>query len=318
MKVNIAVLNYNGISLLRECMPSVLEACKASSNICTVTVVDNGSTDKSLDFLRENFPDVVIYIAKTNSFLCSFNDFAEFVSDDIIILLNSDIKLTKGFVDPLVEVFNGHKDAFMSGPQCWTFDKRQYEGTRTKIRMKFGFFQAFSRYPGYEKDIEVPGYTASAGSVAAFRRDRFLELGGYDNLYLPGRVEDVDLCYRGWKRGYKAYYVPQSVSYHKGLASFKRAFGYQNTLVLSYRNTFLFIWKNITDVQLLFEHVIFLMPWLLFSLAKFNFSFLRGFTRALVKLPKALSRRGNQAAYFKEKDKHLLNLLGWKKSPLLS
>jgi N-acetylglucosaminyl-diphospho-decaprenol L-rhamnosyltransferase len=313
MEINIVILNFNGKDLLAECLPSILIAAKNSTHNCTVTVLDNKSTDDSVAFVKENFPDVTIYAAKENKVLCSFNELAATLDTEILILLNSDIKLDKNFVDPLVKIFGVYPDAFMAAPQCWTFDRAQFEGMLTKIKMKFGFFQAFSRYPGYAKDIDTPGYTSSAGSVAAFRRDRFLELEGYDDLYLPGRLEDTDLCFRGWKRGYKAYYVPESLAYHKGMASFKKDFGYKKSLVLSYRNTFLFIWKNITDTQMLCEHIFFLPLWILFSLLKLNFSFILGFMQALPRLPQALIRRGKERTYFKESDKELFDLLGWKK-----
>lgn len=316
MDVDIVILNYNGRMLLEKCLPSIVDASKKSQHKCTVTILDNCSSDDSLAFVQSSFPDVKVYRSKENKFLCSFNDFAQGSQSKILIFLNSDIKLEKDFVDPLVKIFGSYPDAFMAGPQCWTFDKAQYEGTKTKIGMKFGFFQSYSRYPGYQNDIERFGYTASAGSVLAFRKDRFLELGGYDDLYLPGRMEDVDLCYRGWKRGYKAYYVPQSMAYHKGLASFKREFGYKKTLILAYRNTFLFIWKNITDKNFLLQHIIFLLPWLLFSCLKLNFNFIFGFMQALPRLFRALFRRSEETKYFVKNDKELFTLLGWKKSLL--
>ena len=316
MKLHIIILNYNGKGLLEECLPSINEAVSASVYNPRVTVLDNQSTDNSIEFLKNNFRDVEIKIAKANRFLCSFNEYAKESDADILILLNNDIKVSEDFIDSLVMIFEKNPDAFMSSPQCFGFDKSTHEGADTRIGMRFGFFQAFSRYPGYEKNINKPGYTASAGSVLAFRRDRFIELGGYDDLYLPGRMEDVDLCYRGWKRGYKAYYVPESIAYHKGMASFKKHFGYQKSLVLSYRNTFLFIWKNISSPFLLTMHLVFLMPWLVFSLLKLNPAFIIGFVKSLPKMPQAIKRRFREQPLFKKSDIEILRLIGWKRSLL--
>ena len=299
-KVNIIILNYNGRSLLEECLPSIVDAASFSKNNCKVTVLDNRSTDGSVDFLKSAFPEVEVYVSPKNRVLCSYNEYIERSDDDIVILLNSDIKVDKAFVDPLVDSLSSNKDAFMAGPKCWTFDKKQYEGARSKIGMKFGFFQCFSRYKGYEDDIDKPGYTANIGSFVAFKKNRFLELGGYDDLYLPGRCEDLDICYRGWKRGWKGYYVPQSLVYHKGLESFNKAFGYKKSLVMAYRNTFLFTWKNITDGYHVFRHIFFLFPWLVFSVLKLNFSFVRGFAEALPRLPQALKRRKPESLLFKK------------------
>jgi N-acetylglucosaminyl-diphospho-decaprenol L-rhamnosyltransferase len=313
LKVNIAILNYNGRGLLKECLPSIIRSVKQSKFCAEVTVLDNCSTDNSIEFLKDYFKDVNIRIATTNRFLCSFNEYASESDADILIFLNNDIKVSKHFIDPLISVFKKYPDAFMSSPKCFGFDKSTHEGADTRIGMRFGFFQAFSRYPGYEKNIDIPGYTASAGSILAFRRDRFIELGGYDDLYLPGRMEDVDLCYRGWKRGYKAYYVPESIAYHKGMVSFKKHFGYQKSLVLSYRNTFLFMWKNITSPFLLIAHLVFLVPWLILSLLKLKPAFVIGFMQAIPKMPEAVKRRFHEQPLFKKHDIDILRMLGWKR-----
>lgn len=293
MKVNIIILNYNGRKILEECLPSICEAQKNSKNSCTLTVLDNLSTDTSLEYIGNNFAKVKIVLAQENLFLCSYNDFIRQLNDDIVILLNNDIKLDKDFVDPLVEIFEKYPDAFIATPKCWTFgsDNITLEGGATKIAIKYGMFRADIRYKEYLLHQDTPGYTASGGSVVAFRRDRFLELGGYDNLYLPGRLEDVDICYRGYKRGWKGYYEPKSLSYHKGFESFHKSFGKNKTLTIAYRNTFLFMWKNIIDTSLTTKHILFLIPRLAHALLTLNFCFIKGFFLALGRLPKTLAKR---------------------------
>jgi N-acetylglucosaminyl-diphospho-decaprenol L-rhamnosyltransferase len=201
LKADVLILNYNGKELLGKCLPSMLEAAFKSAFNVSVTALDNQSTDDSIDFLRNNFENIAINVETANRLLCSFNKYASESDADILVLLNNDIKVSKHFIDSFISVFKKYPDAFMSSPKCFGFDKSTYEGADTRIGMRFGFFQAFSRYPGYERSMDTTGYTASADSVLALRRDRFIELGGYDDLYLPGRMEDVDLCYRGVKKG---------------------------------------------------------------------------------------------------------------------
>lgn len=125
----------------------------------------------------------------------------------------------------------------------------------------------------------------------AFRRSYFLELGGFDDLYLPGTVEDADLCFRAWRRGYVGYYCPESVVHHIGQASFKRAFGASGIRRMNRRNLYLFVWKNIRDPLLLAEHALCLGPRLVKDAVTGRSEFLGGFADAVRLLPLALGRR---------------------------
>ena len=296
MKVEIVVLNYNGRELLKDCLPGIVEASKNTRYKCGVTVLDNRSSDGSVAFLRENMAEVKVYMANENKVFCSFNEFAEASDADVLILLNNDIKADKNFVDLLVEVFESQKDAFLVGPKCLSFDGKIYEGTRSKWWIEKGIFKSASRYSGYEKDIDRPGYTMQAG-FGAFDRRKFLELGGYDDLYLPGIIEDADLCYRAWKKEYKGYYQPKSLIYHMGQASFKKAFGSRKIMEFAHRNTFLFMWKNVDDIHIWFKHILWLPIRLLYSLLTGKIEFITGFLKALSKLKEATSRRQRTAGY---------------------
>lgn len=296
--------------MIKRCLPSIIKSAGQSRFDVTVTLLDNGSTDGSVEWVESKFNNVVIYKSLMNKFLCSYNDFAKEVEDDVIILLNSDIITGDNFIDPLADIFIKNADALFAGPQCWTFDKSQYEGAMTKIRMHFGFFQAFARYPGYEKAIKNSGYTACVGSVVAFDRLKFLELGGYDELYFPGRMEDVDLCYRGWKAGYKGYYAPESLSYHEGLHSFHRAFGKDETLEMAYRNTFIFMWKNITDFSISLRCIAFLPVWLIYSLL-YKPVITRAFIKALSMLGDIIKARRLCKPRFRYTDHYVFRMVGF-------
>jgi N-acetylglucosaminyl-diphospho-decaprenol L-rhamnosyltransferase len=134
---------------------------------------------------------------------------------------------------------------FMTAPLCWRFDRRTYEGQKTAVRWRWGLVQATSLFSGHEDGIHTAGLTASAGAVLAVDRRIFLELGGFDPLYLPGRIEDLDFAFRGYMAGYIARYVPEAVAYHKGQGSFGPAFSTAGCDHLALRNTLLFQWKNL-------------------------------------------------------------------------
>jgi len=244
MFVHLLILNYNGRRLLAECLPSVLAAAKNSRYRCRVTVIDNDSTDDSLAWLSGRFPQVSI-IRQPNRGLCSLNDVVAGLDGAVAVLLNNDIRLHRDCIDPLVASLAADPGCFMTAPLCWLPDGRTYEGFKTAVRWRFGLVQATALFPGHEASIRTPGLTASAGAAMAVDCRKFAELGGFDPLYLPGRLEDLDFAFRAYKAGYHARYVPAAVAYHHGMATFGKVFGPAGCDRLALRNTLLFQWKNL-------------------------------------------------------------------------
>ena len=98
--------------------------------------------------------------------------------------------------------------------------------------------------------------------VNAYFLRRFLDLGGYDPIYFPGRIEDLDLGFRCWMAGFRGYYVPESVAFHKGWGTFEPQFGKDFCDALASRNTLIFMWKNTGGARLLWIEYLasFLVP----------------------------------------------------------
>ena len=148
------------------------------------------------------------------------------------------------------------------------------------------------------------------GGFGAFHRRKFLELEGYDDLYLPGRLEDADICFRAYKKGWRCLYEPKSVVYHQGGVSFHREFGVQKTLVINARNTFLFMWKNLSDKMLCFQAILWLPVRLLYSLISMRPELFLGFWQALPLWPQARSRRNRlrrEGSVAKKTDREIFN-----------
>jgi GT2 family glycosyltransferase len=296
------VLNYNGQALLAECLPSVVQAARTADFPCQVTVIDNGSSDSSVKYLRECWPDVQIRQC-SNRGLVSFNDAVREMDEPVALLLNNDVRLDPHCVGRLVAAFERHPDCFLAGPRCWSFDGRRYEGTRSALCFRRGLVHTWLRPPegselGAEADAagrwdEGPGhdYTASAGAVLAVRRSMFLDLGGFDPLFLPGRFEDLDLAFRGWLAGWKAYYVPEAVAYHLGRATFDRALSNDRSLELDTRNALLFAWKNLREPWHMAWHAGFLLLRLFRACVLVQPPVLRGMLGALRRIPQTRASR---------------------------
>lgn len=288
-RTHILVLNYNGRDLLAECLPSLVVAAARSPVPCGLSVIDNGSTDDSLDYLAREWPDIEV-VREPNRGLASFNDVLRRRDEPAVILLNNDVKLDRDAIGPLVEALEGHEDALFSAPLCWTFDRRDYEGLRTRVRSRFGMVQGMCRVPGHESHIHRPDLTASAGPVLAVDRIKFLELGGFDPIYFPGRIEDLDLGFRGWMAGWRGYYVPESVAYHRGFGSFGPEFGQEGCDTLATRNTLVFAWKNLGGRRLA-AHLAWLPIRLAHALLTGRFRFLGAMRDALARLGSIRSTR---------------------------
>ncbi len=288
-RTHILVLNYNGRGLLAECLPSIALAALRSPVPCHVTVVDNGSTDGSGELVANHWP-TVSYVREANHGLASFNRVLERLEEPVVLLLNNDIKLDPNAVGPLLEVFERHDDVLFSAPLCWTFDGQTYEGMRTRVRTRFGLVQGMSRVPGFETVVDQRDLTAAAGPVLAVDRRKFLDLGGYDPIFFPGRIEDLDLGFRGWMAGYRGYYVPESVAYHKGFGTFEPELGKGRCDELASRNTLIFMWKNTGGARLL-AHFLWLPIRFGHALLRGRFSFATGLFGALSRGSRVLAAR---------------------------
>jgi GT2 family glycosyltransferase len=288
-RTEILVLNYNGRSWLEECLPSVREAAARSPVSCPVTVLDNGSSDGSCEFVASRWPEVQV-VREENLGLASFNRVLARLDAPVVLLLNNDVKLAPDAIGPLLGPFEGHDDVLFTAPQCWTFDGRTYEGMRTRVRTRFGMVQGMCRVPGHEDVVGLADLTAAAGPVLAVDRRRFLEIGGYDPIYFPGRIEDLDLGFRGWMAGYRGYYVPESVAYHYGFGTFESELGLGRSDRLAKRNTLIFVWKNTAGARLL-AHLLWLPVRIGAAVARGQLDFAAAVVEALGRLHRVLVAR---------------------------
>jgi len=279
-RVRIIVLNYRGETLLPQCLPSIVEAAAHASNKTAVAILDNPSDQSGIEYCLESYPDVDVYRAPENKVLCSFNEYLPKIKEPIVILLNNDIRVDKDFVDPLVACFDRDEKTFLVAPRVMSFDGSMTEAGRSRSGVRLGVFWCDARYPGYQDEIMTPSQTDSSG-FGAFSRETFIRLGGYDERFQPGILEDVDLCFRAKKEGYHLYYEPSSVVYHMGQASFQDAFGRRGVAEIGHRNTFLFMWKHFRGLKFWCMHLFFLPVRFVWAILKGHSELITGFFFAL-------------------------------------
>lgn len=254
---SIIILNWNGKDLLAESLPSVLDAVENYSGSCEIIVVDNGSDDGSVDFVKSKFPSMrVLSLDRNYGFGEGNNVGVEHASGEMVILLNNDMTVEKNFLAPLAAGFE-QGDTFAVGCQIFFQDKtkRREETGKTFAYWDNGIIR-YLHQDVTELDYErkyVPIFWASGGA-AAYDRKKFLEIGGFNSIYSPAYVEDVDVSYRAWKRGWKNLLAAESIVYHKHRASSEKRFSETGIEILTKRNHLLFIWSNISCKKMLIEH----------------------------------------------------------------
>lgn len=241
------VLNYNGRSLLSQYLESVIVAAsRARECQVDVVVVDNQSTDDSLEWLSTHFPAIKILLAPQNRYLYSLNWAAGQFAHDWLLLLNNDVHMTQDCLDPLFELLCLYPQAFAVSPLFLRPDRVTVDSARRVGEFCRG--QLCHTNDSSPSD-PAPSLFATGGAYLV-RRAEFLAYRGFDEIYYPAYWEDVDLSYRAWKRGRPSLYQPASVMYHYGSASMN-ADGGGRTAFLNRRNSWLFPWRNVSDPAIL-------------------------------------------------------------------
>lgn len=289
----VVIPNWNGQDLLEEYLPSV-EAALAGNPDNEIIVVDNGSSDGSVDFLHRTFPGVkVLALPRNLGFGGGSNAGFEAAKNDIVVLLNSDMRVDPDFLAPLLEGFTGDQvfavscQIFFSDPQ-----KLREETGLTQGWWQDGTLRVRHRIDAGVTDL-YPCFYGGGGSCA-FDRRKFLELGGFDPLLAPFYLEDTDLGFLAWKRGWQVLYQPRSIVYHEHRGTIGKRFREEEIQAVLKKNFILFCWKNIHEWQRLIPHFFFTYAGALLSVVfgdEPGRANLPGLWRAFLQLPRAVRSR---------------------------
>lgn len=246
--VAVVILNWNGKHFLEKFLPSVMQSSYANLSII---VADNASTDDSVSFLQNNFPSIKIILNTSNEgFAKGYNTSLTQVSADYYILLNSDVEVTKGWVEPIVSLMEKDKKIAVCQPKILSFENKsefEYAGASGGWIDKFGY--PFSRgrvFDFCENDEGQYDDTAeifwASGAAFFIRASVYHELNGFDKSFFAHQ-EEIDLCWRIKRAGYKIFVVPSSVVYHVGGGTL--AMGNKTKVYLNFRNNLIMLAKNL-------------------------------------------------------------------------
>jgi len=290
---SVVIPNWNGRDLLEKYLPAVITALDGHPDN-EIIVVDNGSTDGSAAYVREAFPCVrCLALDRNLGFGGGSNAGFAAAKNDIVVLLNSDMRVEPDFLAPLLE---GFEDESVFAVSCQIFFSDP-----DKPREETGLTQGWWAHGGlrvrHREDPRVnrrfPCFYGGGGSCA-FDRRKFLELGGFDEILRPFYLEDTDLGYLAWKRGWKVYYEPRSIVYHEHRGTIGKHFSPGYIFSVVQKNFVLWTWKNIHEPARLLSHFFYTWTGALVSVV-FGDSLERpnlvALSRAFLQLPGVLASR---------------------------
>ena len=246
--VSVVIPNYNGKSLLEENLPTVFLALKKLENSdFEVVVADDASTDDSVSFLRAVYPQVVLIENRKNlGFSGNINSGLKAASKDLILALNSDVKLDENYFLDQMKYF-AQQDVF--GVMGTIMDPRNSKITDTAkypVQTLFGVIQSTLNATNEEKGL--PTFFLS-GANALMDRKKLSQIGYFNEIFSPFYGEDVDLGMRAWRMGWKSYYEPKSICYHEISSTILSSHKKKTVKKISRRNKFVFHDLHLTSVK---------------------------------------------------------------------
>lgn len=275
MKSTVVIPNYNGIDYLRECLNSLLE-CEPLD--FSIIVVDNGSSDGSVELLREKYPTVdLIAFDENTGFARAVNAGIEAAVTEYVVLLNNDTVVDKGFVAELEKTMDSSDKILSASAKMIDMHNRQIlDGTGD-------YYCALGWAYAYGKGKSVDAYTkkrrifSSCGGAAIYRRKELIDIGAFDDNHFA-YLEDIDVGYRARINGFYNVYSPDALVYHAGSGSSGSRYN-EFKINLSSRNSIYLVLKNMPFLQLVIN-----LPLLIVGFAvKALFFTLKGYGSVYIK-----------------------------------
>lgn len=270
-RFSVVILNWNGEKLLKQFLPAVIR--NTDPEKAEVIVADNGSTDRSLQVMAEEFPEIkVIRFEKNYGFAEGYNKAIALLDSTYVVLLNSDVEVTPAWLNPIEDLFEREPAVAAIQPKIKAWkekEKFEYAGACGGFIDRYGFPFCRGRILNttetdrgqYE---DVADIFWCSGAALCVKREVYLACGGLDERFFA-HMEEIDLCWRMRNRGYALKVQPASVVYHLGGASLpmnhprKLFLNYRNNLLMLYKNLDLKTWRKLFVMRFLLDSVAFLI-----------------------------------------------------------
>ena len=281
--VSIVIPNYNGEALLAKNIPAVIASLEHYSGGGEIVVVDDGSSDNSIEVLEKQFPTVrCIAHNKNQGFSEAVKTGIDSSNNELIFLLNSDVIPAIDCIAPLVERLSDN--VFSVSPLILEEDGTASDYSCNLRRLKKGKFKAVNTTDIVHNKKTCYHLYSSGGSML-LKKSYFQKLGGFCDIYKPYYFEDFDLSIRAWRHGWKTIFEPASQVVHPAGTTIRKLEDRKKIKTIFNRNQLLLYWVHLSGQQLWLVHI----PWQLLRLVedilKIDKVRLRAFYNALTCLP---------------------------------
>ncbi|HNB74288.1 MAG TPA: glycosyltransferase [Acidobacteriota bacterium] len=267
--VSIVIPSFNGQHLLKQFLPSVIEAAEVyehqSGAPTEIIIVDDGSQDETVNWLTRHFPGRVLCLPQIHNrgFSPTCNIGFAAAQYPLIWLLNNDIEATPTALTRLVSHFQ-NPDVFAVGSRAYRLSPdlkptTEIDGAGRVGELVRGFWKVYRSYdllPEYDRQANQPLFTMMAsGGYVLFDATKLKRVGGFEELLAPFYWEDAELCYRAWKRGWQVLYEPESLVYHQSSATIPKHFEARTVNVIAMRNRMIMHWIHLHDPWMWLLHL---------------------------------------------------------------
>ncbi len=246
-EVAVVILNYNGRNFLQQFLPSVI----AHSSAANIIVADNGSTDDSILILEKEFPQIeIIKIGSNLGFCGGYNYALKQIEAEYYVLLNSDVEVTEGWVDPIIKLLKSDSSIAAAQPKILSYHQKdmfEYAGAGGGFIDSLGYpfcrgriFEHLEKDSGQYNDTQHVFW--ATGACLFVRATIFHNAGGLDEDFFA-HMEEIDLCWRLNRAGHSIYYVGSSTVYHVGAGTLSRSNPHKT--YLNFRNGFSLLVKHL-------------------------------------------------------------------------
>jgi GT2 family glycosyltransferase len=260
-RVSIIIVSWNARSLVERCLPSVMATDYSNFE---VIFADNASTDGSAAWIAREHPEIKIVRHPENWLFCRGNNAAlPHASGEYVVLLNNDVEVPPGWLRPLVDVMTRHDDVAAVQPKLLQYDDRgrfEYAGAAGGYLDRAGYpftrgrlFDTMERDRGQYDDVRDVFW--ATGAALLLRRSALDEVGLLDERF-EMHMEEIDLCWRLQRHGYRVRVEPQSTVYHIGGASLPQAsprktyYNFRNSLLMLYKNLPPSVWRTTLPLRM--------------------------------------------------------------------
>lgn len=293
MKVSIVIPNYNGRHLLERNLPSVIEAAESHDDAVEIIVADDASTDDSAVFLKSEYPGIRLLANEVNEgFAGNISKGITESSHQLLFLLNTDVVPDRNCISLLAENFQ-RDNIFAVSPLI--YDEKgninRYSCNRPVFRKgRLSFTKESEDFYDeiIKQGIQYPIFYATAGN-SMFSKEKFLAIGGFDDIFRPFYCEDIDLGWMAWRRGWRSILDPRTSVVHFTHGSISSSYKRRYIRNINKRNNSIMIWKNLFPVSLLWKlHLRQLLITLFYRTFSFQFRYIALYGSALKRLPEIL------------------------------